>query len=58
MATETPAEILAQEICMSIHLTANNLIDQGWPMEMVQEAIRNSADLLPLLESQNDNEGD
>ena len=52
--SNTPAEILAQEICMSIHLTAGNLLDQGWPMGTVQEAIRKSADLLPLLESQNE----
>ena len=54
MTTETPATILAQEICMSIHLTAGNLLDQGWPMETVQEAIKKAADLLPLLESQNE----
>ena len=47
---------MGQENCMSIHLTAGNLIDQGWPMETVQEAIRKSADLLPLLESQNEDE--
>ena len=52
-ATSTPAQILAQEISMSIHMTAGNLLDKGWPMETVQEAIRLSADLLPLLESQN-----
>ncbi|MDC0277611.1 hypothetical protein OAK87_01405 [bacterium] len=53
MTTETPATILAQEISMSIHLTAGALLDKGWPMETVQEAIKLSADLLPLLESQN-----
>ena len=53
MTTETPATTLAQEISMSIHLTAGNLLDKGWPMETVQEAVRLSADLLPLLESQN-----
>ncbi len=56
MTTETPATILAQEISMSIHLTAGNLLDQGWPMETVQEAIRQAADQLPLLESQNEME--
>ncbi len=55
-ATNTPVQILAQEISMSIHLTAGNLLDQGWPMETVQEAIRKAADLLPLLESQNKEE--
>lgn len=56
MTTETPATILAQEISMSIHLTAGNLLDQGWPMKTVQEAIRQAADLLPLLEDQNEKE--
>ncbi len=56
--TQTPSDVLAQEICMSIHLTAGNLLDQGWPMETVQEAIRKSADLLPLLESQDDGKDD
>lgn len=53
MTTNTPATILAQKISMSIHLTAGALLDKGWPMETAQEAIRLSADLLPLLESQN-----
>ncbi len=51
MMTETTSDILAQEISMSIHLTAGNLLDQGFPMEIVQEAIRKAADLLPLLEA-------
>ncbi|QNJ26080.1 hypothetical protein SynSYN20_01754 [Synechococcus sp. SYN20] len=34
------------------------MIDQGWPMKTVQEAIRKAADLLPLLESKNEDEGD
>ena len=50
----TPSDVLAQEISLSIHLTTGNLLDQGWPMETVQEAIRKAADLLPLLESQNE----
>ena len=52
--TQTPSDVLAQEISLSIHLTAGNLLDQGWSMETVQEAIRKAADLLPLLESQNE----
>ncbi|MDB4655078.1 hypothetical protein OAE53_01810 [bacterium] len=39
-------------------LFGRTLLAQGWPMETVQEAIRKSADLLPLLESQNEDEGD
>ena len=52
--SNTPSDVLAQEISLNIHILAGMLLDQGWPMGTVQEAIRKSADLLPVLESQND----
>ena len=54
LPSDTPSDVLAQEISLNIHILAGTLIDQRWPMETVQEAIRKAADLLPLLESQND----
>lgn len=54
--SDTPSDVLAQEISLNIHILAGTLLDQGWPMETVQEAIRKSADLLPLLESQNEDD--
>ena len=38
--SDTPSDVLAQEISLNIHILAGTLLDQGWPMKTVQEAIR------------------
>ena len=52
---DTPAQILAEEIAMSLHISvAGPLLDQGWPMDQVIAAIKQCADLLPELEAEVD----
>ena len=50
---ESAVTILSEEIAMSLHLgVAGPLLDQGWPMSTVVDAIKRCADLLPELEGQ------
>ena len=47
--------ILSEEIAMSLHISiAGPLLDQGWPMGTVVAAIKRCADLLPMLEAEDD----
>lgn len=47
--------ILSEEMAMSLHITiAGPLLDQGWPMSTVVDAIKRCADLLPELAAEED----
>ena len=51
----TTTEILAEELAMNVHIDiAGPLLDQGWSMEQVVQAIKKCADLIPMLEEDTD----
>lgn len=49
-----PTDALRDEMAMSIHILAGEYIDQGFPVEIVQLALKKAVDLIPELEADTD----